>query len=151
MGCHTWCYTPIEIPEKEEIKNFLFDLYEDYLQSFKDRWKNIIKNRIHKLKEDKIPIWQLEEWYFDRRGFTKENGKYYMETEYHDIFRCNDYDAPNLHSLEETIEFIKNNSDKCFGNIGWVPEKQKCVAFEINFDNIKEFWTKYPNGLITFG
>ena len=60
-------------------------------------------------------------------------------------------DAPNLQSLEETIEFIKNNSDECFGNSGWISEKKKCVTFEINFNNIKEFWIKYPNGLITFG
>lgn len=151
MGCHTWCYTPIDIPEKEKIKEFLFDLYEDYLNSFNNRWKNIIKNRIHKLKEDKISYNLLIEWYFNRSGFTEENGKYYTVTEYHDIFRCSDYDAPNLHSFEETLDFIKNNPDKCFGNSCWSEDEQKIVKLDIDYETIKEFWIKYPNGLITFG
>lgn len=151
MGCHTWCYTPIEKPDKDKCKEFLLVLYKDYLESFSGRWKNIIKNRIHKLNEDKIPYELLIEWYFDRSGFTEENDKYYMETEYHDIFRCNNYDAPNLHSFEETLEFIKNNPDGCFGNYYWSENKQEFIETAIDFETIKEFWNNYPNGLITFG
>lgn len=65
-----------------------------------------------------------------------ENGVLYEEIdEFHDLFRVGDYPETTLHSFEETTEFIENNKVK--GDIYW--------------DELKKFWEKYPDGLITFG
>lgn len=100
-------------------------------------------------------------WYY-RRGFKtnkdfpirhRVNGKWYVEDTkrpvpkkiqypnsihevdyYHDLFRVHNYPNDRLFSLEETIAFIKKNDVK-----------------EVMWDDLKEFWSVYPDGMIMFG
>ncbi len=56
----------------------------------------------------------------------------------HDVFRVYDYPDIKLFSLEETLAFISN-------------PKNECKVFEETHDELVEFWTKYPDGMICFG
>lgn len=54
----------------------------------------------------------------------------------HDLFRFNAY-SPDIHlwSLEETMEFIKNNKNNMTFCGGWE-------------DRVRAFWLEHPNGVI---
>lgn len=53
---------------------------------------------------------------------------------YHDLFRVNKETEITLHSEKECEEFIKENR-----------------ITEVCWDDLKEFWKVYPDGMICFG
>lgn len=56
----------------------------------------------------------------------------------HDLFRIGNYTDDKLLSLKQTLDFIDKNKD--------------IISFSENWEiELKEFWDKYPNGVIEFG
>lgn len=60
----------------------------------------------------------------------------YIDTEYADLFRTHYHDDVYLKSFNETIEFIN---------------KENISITDENLLRLKEFWDKYPDGVIEFG
>lgn len=56
----------------------------------------------------------------------------------HDLFRIGSYADDKLLSLQQTMEFIKNNKDNIWFSENWE-------------DELKKFWHENPNGVIEFG
>lgn len=67
------------------------------------------------------------------------NNVYYVNSEYHDVFRVTGYPNDTLYSYQECLEFIDNYNKKHNINIPVFKER------------LKEFWDKYPDGIIKFG
>lgn len=66
--------------------------------------------------------------------FIDNKGLYIADTGFHDVFRKYDYPNDILFSLDESLEYINS-----------------CDVFEDTVGRLKEFWSKYPNGMINFG
>jgi len=181
MGCHTWFYKSLSNPTRETMKNFIRDkvlvelefldrlinnreeIDSDLLESYPEwtveyalentkSWNKIL-DFIH---TGEINLTELSEFfgstytkenllenlycflcndiieYIDGRGFFKDCD------EFHDVFRKWGYPDDKLFSLEETLEYINN------------PENE-CKVYEHTEERLKEFWKKYPDGMITFG
>lgn len=169
MGCHTWFYKELKKPDLTnfEIKNKIINNIENVTLPFLNKLlkETSDKKEEIELKEEiyltKIHLKQIidislkDEYkllhaYYDMLdiNFTSYNGKFYENTEYQDIFRHRNYEAPTLTSLNDTLEFIKIHN--CKGNC-YFDKNDKLINEEINFDKLKEFWNKYPNGIIEFG
>lgn len=71
-------------------------------------------------------------WFFS----SKINQEKQLCCEFHDIFRSSGFHENIIGSYDETIKYIKENN---------------CVFTEEMDENLKKFWTKYPNGKIDFG
>jgi len=65
------------------------------------------------------------------------NNIFYINSEYHDVFRIGDYPEDVLYSYEECLEYIKQY------------ELKHNIIVDVY--RLKEFWDKYPDGIITFG
>lgn len=160
MGCHTWFYRKIERTQEEARESCLKKLrYEEELNLniLQDRdykginWNNwsddmllkrdaIIKRHI-KMVENNANLKAI--WYHQYESLTiltdyVEGKGLYFETEYHDTFRRYNYSDDKLFSLEETIAYIRNPTNECEFN-------------DNTFTRLKEFWNKYPDGMIQFG
>ncbi len=66
-------------------------------------------------------------------------GKSYIQVTTHDLFRVPHYPDDKLGSYRETLSFIESNSKRVY-----FPD-------DLLEERLKEFWNKYPDGLITFG
>jgi hypothetical protein len=64
------------------------------------------------------------------------NFMYETDNEYHDLFRIGNYEQADLKSLEETLDFIKNN---------------KIAINSENYNRLLMFWEKNTDGIISFG
>ncbi len=127
MGCHTWFYKKDTITLQEALD---------------------IARSVHQETADTVTLqWTLadvEKWkgYFqcvvrrpnDPLRILDERGVFLETEEYHDLFRIGNYPETRLYSLEETEDFIE---DQQITEVDWV-----CL---------KEFWERYPDGLIKFG
>lgn len=113
---------------KEYYEEMNIDNYEDFLNDQLKSNRNKINN-INDLSEEQIYKSQTETSIY-------VNGKFYtMVEDFHDLFRTN-YNNTKLFSLEETLKFIKENN---------------CSVYDYTEKRLKEFWNKYPNGVIDFG
>lgn len=83
---------------------------------------------------------------------------------YYDTFRIENYPQDKLYSLQQTLDFIKTNTRKIrFGYLelsnpeNTDPFKRKWKEFDRigakkkAIKRLKEFWNKYPDGMIYFG
>lgn len=70
--------------------------------------------------------------------FIKEKEWYEDVDDFHDLFRKYGYPDDMLFSLEETLEYIND-------------PKNECTVYEYTENRLKEFWEKYPDGMIQFG
>ena len=91
--------------------------------------------------------------YFDINKIEKENN-----AEYHDLFRTGKrnpdgtYTSDTLSSLTETLEWISNPENHVsFKNTVFDTDEQEAEYRENAIIKLKEFWEKYPEGLIYFG
>lgn len=167
MGCHTWFFKKLEKPNlsleelKIEILNYIDNdsipfykkelLKENsiYIKEELEHDLNWIIEHKETIKNSNNEILILESYYgFKNIHYTLYNNKFYENTEYHDIFRYKEYDATPLTSLEETLELIKQYD--CCGNM-YMNNDGVLIKEEINFNLLKEFWTKHPDGIIEFG
>lgn len=176
MGCHTWFHIPV-ITDKEEIIRLAqksLDTWKDLSESNRKMYQYAIDSQlvdpVCELAANEIGGSQRdsEEWiiYKDpkdvfRELYNKENGTNYenhwnlpddvqnkMET-YSDEPRISGYPDTIIRSYDELIEFMK---------VGFTDDEGKHHKFrydqeryETFMSGIKEFFTKHPKGIITFG
>lgn len=74
----------------------------------------------------------------DLLTFVKNKGWYKETDDFHDVFRKYSYPDDILFSLEETLAYIND-------------PKNECVVYDWTENDLKEFWEKYPDGMIQFG
>lgn len=134
MGCHTWFWKPTtktkeqllqiviayctrqikSYGEPEHITYLLSCTYEDdgftmSLQEIED-YRNFYTRWLRRLQSGK-PIWQSA-IYSRRLGDAYDcltryrGGVLYEEHDYHDLFRGGWYDTPDLHDMEEVLDFL---------------------------------------------
>ena len=157
MGCHIWCFKRVERTQEEAKQLFLKQKQKDI-----NDWEEIVNNP---LDECRVAYkWSQEEIEFTLAVFKRQyrmvennycqkaiwnhqpdnvseyiNNVFYVNSEYHDVFRVMGYPDDTLYSYEECLEFIDNYNKKHNTNISVFKER------------LKEFWDKYPNGIIKFG
>jgi hypothetical protein len=154
MGCHTWFYKKLNSKEEELKKEILFKLYELRKTFIKNKkLLSYITNDIFKIKNKKMSKKFLYKIYVniphDNLKTIFNNNIYEKVNEFHDLFRTNDYNSPILISFEETLNFINLNNLK--GISYFSEEEKRIITEEPDFKKIKEFWNKYPDGIIEFG
>ena len=159
MGCHTWFYRKIERTQEEAKENCLNGLKEakelnlnilkdrfyngiDWSEWSEDtlRWDDAVLERKIRMVENNLcqkAVWnyQSDE---DLTEFVEDKGLYIEDTGFHDVFRKYGYPDDKLFSLDETLEYLNN-------------PKNECVFDENSIIRLKEFWKKFPNGMIEFG
>lgn len=150
MGCHTWCYKRAGYKSIEDMKKIIIDNKESLLKYCKEKitsrtYEDDIDKRdtinvINQLERQITSINKLSNYMKVLSLYSKElnvsiiyKSKLYINTDYHDLFRCN-YNSRKLISYSDTIKFLSEN-----------------VCLNINYDKIKEFWDNYPDGIIDFG
>jgi hypothetical protein len=166
MGCHTWFYKKIESPSDGEIRNLTLErcdkeidflerlinnresIDSDLLEAYPDwtpEWAKGTKSFWLEIKEsienNTIELDELYDHYCDWVGGLTEyiDGKgWFVECEYHDVFRKYGYPEDRLFSLQETLDYINNPNNKC-------------VVYDDTNRRLEEFWNKYPDGFIEFG
>ena len=165
MGCHTWAYKRVEAPSFENMKGFVLksykdssdnlqkwidnpqdDEYLDMLKHYKDwtieyikHWREVNKRRIRLIENGFCKEAIINRYCsFSNDHIEYYNGKFYKEIGFHDMFRKYGYPNDKLFSLQETLDYINN------------PEN-KCTVYENTIERLKEFWNKYPDGMIDFG
>ena len=158
MGCHTWFYRKIERTQEEAKQSCLRGLrkseklnlnilanrnyngldWSDWTESELIKCDSYLKRQIRMVENNfcQRAVWNHQNdenltEYIDGKGF-------YMETGFHDIFRKYGYPEDKLFSLQETLNYINN------------PENG-CTVYEHTIERLKEFWNKYPDGMIDFG
>lgn len=106
----------------------------------------------------------------DLTVYIKGKGLYIENTEFHDLFRRGGYPEDRLFSYEETIKYLEDNdsiitygyfqrSHQDIPCINGLCNGEKPTWFEVDreigktesLELIKEFWNKYPDGMIQFG
>lgn len=181
MGCHTWFFKKIESPTSEVIVKFVKERVSeelDFLNRLINDRESIDVDLLEIYPEwdieyakKNIPIWEaiydfangvkidfsiFPEYFFPDVPedelleslyssfmpgiitFIKGRGWYSECDDYHDVFRKYGYPENMIFSLEETLEYIKD-------------PKNECVVYDYTERRIREFWEKYPNGMINFG
>ena len=124
MGCHTWYYKKGGNIEKFTVEEIKKELKADCEYKYiKEFDKESIEDFLDK-KFNKICI------------YNRFNGDYYINIDYPNLFRVGGYPDIVLRSYEETIKYI---------NV------YKAEITNENKQKLKEFWKKYPDGIIEFG
>jgi hypothetical protein len=90
------------------------------------------------MSRDSILAFLYEMWTTELTTFIEGKGWFEDTDEFHDVFRKYGYPDDKLFSLEETLEYIKDPNNQC-------------TTYEWTDRRLKEFWEKYPNGMIKFG
>jgi len=157
MGCHTWFNKRLTIPveqiKKEAISNIeiVIKRWESYKSTdqqmiFLGLTEERIENMLIFLNRclqrcHKNYLGTISYGYSLEKSIHLFDGIFYEDAEYHDLFRRGHYPDDILKSYDETISYIENNIDKISFHI----------SKEWSIEKLKEFWTKYPDGLIYFG
>ena len=159
MGCHTWHYRKLERTQEEAKqsclaalkrgRNLCWKIYNNPTNYRGINWKTTKKEQFYHIKIYNRKIKAVCNNYYQKAIWNNQNDKgltiyvdgkglYIADTGFHDSFRKYGYPDNMLFSLEETLKYIddKNNS---------------CETYENTFKRLKEFWNKYPEGLIEFG
>ncbi len=71
-------------------------------------------------------------WFYRNEEYLKKQ----LDCEFHDLFRTGYDEDKILRSFEETMIYIK---------------EKNCQTFENTEQELKEFFNKYPDGVIEFG
>lgn len=153
MGCHTWFHKKsdlsIDSAKKMLIKSHEINIKELNLVSEetcleygweKSKLIELYQRRIKRIKNPKIKTETIYNALSDFYNFVYTDVGLFEEiNEYHNLFRIHGYPEDCLYSLEETLQFIKNY-EKTYG-----------FKVEIDESSLREYWEKYPNGMINFG
>lgn len=165
MGCHTWFYKKIDV-DFETMRNFVLKEYnesantyqkwildptdKDYLsllEAYPDwtidkisDWKDAIERRITMIKKGLCKEATINKYCEFSKGISRHiKGKgIFIECGYHDVFRKYGYPDDVLLSYEETLYYIDYPPNECH-------------LYEGSLERLKEFWDKYPDGMIDFG
>lgn len=181
MGCHTWFYNKIDNMPKEHISSIKEKLITDIngywiMNTSKEDFIKEIKENIAADESFAYLKEMLKDGYFESQVskykkyldilnndtdidsfnsvvkdcyFCQEidNVTYYCLTQFgwHDKFRVYGYPEEIFYDAQTLIDFLKNYDQKMIG-----PDKS--TGFNTDIENIiKEFFNKYPNGMVQFG
>ena len=125
------------------------DFYNNDLNKCLEAQKDTINFSNIKIKGVSNGNYQKEVWYHQDEflseyqdeflsEYIEGKGLYIDDTGFHDVFRKYGYPDDKLFSLDETLSYINN------------PENN-CEIYENTIERLKEFWNKYPDGMIMFG
>jgi len=161
MGCHTWFYKKTEDPNLQQVVDELISLYQtevdrldkmaaspeyekqgllEQVKSLKKAWEDDISKIESGLTPD-VEIY--EQWASSQSGdllsWVDGKGLYISSDDLpHDLFRKYGYPEIKLFSLEETLSYIYDKDNDC-------------VIYEDTEESLRNFWEKYPDGMIEFG
>lgn len=159
MGCHTWFYRKIGRTQEEAKqsclqnlkrgRNLAWKIYKNPTSYCNIDWEvtkeyqlnyiNLLNRQIRMVSNNLCSkaVWnrQNDE---DLTEYIDGRGLYIEDTGFHDVFRKYGYPDDKLFSLEETLNYINS------------PEN-KCTIYENTIEHLKEFWNRYPDGIIKFG
>ena len=131
---------------KEEAENYLITLnwFIDNIENvldFEQNYEDDIKHEVNEFSREGelYALFYSFSCYneYPIAHYDEQTQSYYEEVDYgNNLFRGLNYDAPNLYSRKETLNYIKNN---------------KHDVIDVNYDKINEFWIKYSDGMILFG
>lgn len=181
MGCHTWFYNNIDNMPKEHIPSIKEKLITDIngywiMNTSKEDFIKEIKENIVADESFAYLKEMLKDGYFESNVskykkyldilnndtdidsfnsvvkdcyFCQEidNVTYYCLTQFgwHDKFRVYGYPEEIFYDAQTLIDFLKNYDQKMIGPDG-------STGFNTDIENIiKEFFDKYPNGMVQFG
>jgi hypothetical protein len=160
MGCHTWFFRKIESPPKETIikvvgefiskeLDFLNRLINDresidnnLLESYPEKNIQFLLDEQNRLNNGSMSDEELNDYYCSQASnlieYVEGRGFYSDGTGFHDLFRKHGYPDDKLFSYEETLAYIND-------------PKNECTVCDWTNDKLKEFWEKFPDGMIQFG
>lgn len=184
MGCHTWHYRKIERTQQQATesclkvlrhsRNLAWKIWKNPTNYCKINWNTTKEQQLQTIKVLNRQIKGVCNGYYKEAVWNRQDdeeltkyisgqGLYIEDTGFHDTFRIGGYPEDNLFSLEETLEFLKNNDKKIaygikvcrnpeadWNNRVW-EEVDRQAAKEKSIERLKEFWNKYPQGMIQFG
>lgn len=167
MGCHTWFYRKIERTQEEakvsclrhlrKSRNLAWKIYRKPTSYYGINWAGgfnrdldsyrinqlnyikVLNRKIRMVENDlcKDAIWNHQDDE-ELAEYVKGKGLFIEDTGFHDEFRKHLYPEDKLFSLEETLDYIAN------------PENQ-CTTYDWTETRLREFWSKYHDGMIEFG
>jgi hypothetical protein len=144
VGCHTWFYrrtTARDIITSDyvkELKEYLEEgeelpfvselfLYPDFNLFYSPHFRLIPRKR--------NPKWRHRPWLISFNYLT--HCLYYEQVhDFHDTFRIKNYPDKKIHNFRQLRRFLG---------------KRYYSLTQAQIDRVKEFWSKYPNGMIEFG
>jgi len=162
MGCHTWFYKKIDRSVEEARKIAINTLYK-YIKlceniiadkNYNDRdWNDFDKHGntnddVRKqeilISERKIRIIEkglcnVAVYNMEQESNVLIEDNFYIESDFHDIFRKSGYPDITLYSLDETLSYIEDPNNNCY------------YEGEPAIKALKEFWSEHPDGIIQFG
>ena len=181
MGCHTWFWNNIDNMPKEHMSSIKEKLITDIngywiLNTSKEDFIKEIKENIDADESFAYLKEMLKDGYFESQvskykkyldilnndtdidsfnsvvkdcNFCQEvdNVSFYCLTQFgwHDRFRVYGYQEEIFYDAQTLIDFLKNYDQKMIGT-------KEPTGFNTDIENIiKEFFDKYPNGMVYFG
>ena len=167
MGCHTWFYKKVKGPDtdkmyqtvvkrvqkeieflkrliddRESIDADLLEAYPEWTPEFANQnipiWQGILDQALDRTLQFEKLCEYYEIWSPGLKHYVEGKGWFDEVDGFHDEFRKYGYPDDRLYSLEETLAYIEN------------PENN-CTVYETTKRRLKEFWEKYPEGMIEFG
>lgn len=161
-------YRAIKNQTFDEYRKFYQEYYDECIQSgdigtahylknkinSKTQWKKECKmdnlyKRIHRRKMYRGELIRM----LRKLDWVYYPSKYYDVPEYHDNFRIHDYDAEPWYSLEDFEKYVEQNRyvKVTYNKVedGKFVEISDGIEYAKNI--IKEFFKKYPHGVIELG
>jgi hypothetical protein len=130
MGCHTWFHRKLT---KDDIHQAKIKALNDKVLAKHGKLKEFIINSINCCDYK----WLLSGWGIDNSIVVCHNNIFYATVEdFHDIFRITTYPRKKLYNYKQ----LKKWMGKYWYDLN---EEQKY--------QLRQFWLKYPKGLIAFG
>ena len=149
MGCHTWCYRPMEKHEWSEMKkNAPKEILKLTGDTPDNRWTGMydpaLYDSLMRSYNENIPCvygkywWQLGYGSF-RLNATEirgERGLFVNVRKYNDIFRVDNYPIKVIHNRRELRKWMR---------------KRYFELEDRQLEKVSEFFREYPCGVIVFG
>lgn len=159
MGCHTWFYRTLSKDEIENTKQKAIEMANDLCGDTEENREygfvniNLLNDVLYSIKNN-TSYWVDNGWGF-KESVIKYKNKYYISVDdFHDIFRIINYpEKVTLKGFKNTLKFLKKKNKQYNKKYGTSISKHK-IDVEITDEKIrllKEFFKKYPSGIIKFG
>lgn len=156
MGCHTWCARKVDrtitearelwLVKNKEILDWLDRMHVDAMNEraisydwtveYIERLIALYKRRHRMVSAGLCNVAVMNQQpehshYIEGKGF-------FVDTDYHDLFRVGGYPNARLFSKDECIQYMKDNADKI-------------IKHDDTDRLLDEFWSEHPDGCIHFG
>lgn len=176
MGCHTWFYKKMEHqPSYDDVKTNVLhsynediklyqqfidgtldddtkDLFREFTKETAKKYLLILERSKRMVEKDLCKVAVCNRYGNCSMSLIRfHNGYFYIDSDNlpHDIFRIHNYPNDILLSLQETLDYLEVNDDK-IEYYGY-DEVDKDIIKLNAIERLKEYWEKYPDGMIDFG